>query len=186
MSFEPRHGECPDWPDLVSTEPGRETAAWSDALDHFGHCDLCRSEALAADPLLLFRSLPAAELSADETEDLRQGVAVLRRSSDLEPKPSTRRWPTVAASIVLLLLVGWVVTNDPPAPYQSASADAVEVATALSTDPEVALRPEISEPVFDHHALPLFEEIGEPFEQVVQWSDETVSVVLVVDERFDV
>jgi hypothetical protein len=34
--------------------------------------------------------------------------------------------------------------------------------------------------------MPLFEEIGEPYQQVVQWSDENLSVVLVVDDRFDV
>ena len=205
---------CPDWQrfsadglDEGAGPFGRKRGLegdteWQEAVEHIDGCSDCRREALAIDPLLLFRELPAANLSTDETDDLRRRVAVLRRTRAIEtPRPGSRpRW--VAAAVLLVAALGWTLGATVG---EGDGVGAVEVQTAEVGDLEMPFEvpfdghAEVSEAAAlvvdrsllddlgnDHLALPLFEEIGEPYQQVVQWSDESMSVVLVVDARFDV
>jgi hypothetical protein len=85
---------CPDWRRLNPAdrdEPSAPHAAarWREALRHLdGGCPHCRHEALAADPTLIFRRLPAPELdSAQEAEEVaaaRLAVAAMRTASRLD------------------------------------------------------------------------------------------------------
>lgn len=82
---------CPDWRRLDPAErdgASLQAARWTAALHHFDTgCARCRREALAADPSLVFRLLPAAELSAaqevDEVASARAAVAAMRAASRL-------------------------------------------------------------------------------------------------------
>ena len=181
---------CPDWHELGATRSSDESQ-WQDGLSHFDECALCRKQALMVDPLLVFRQLPEARLDENEIDDLRSRVAGARRVNELESWSKGPRWRGMVAASVLLgclavlggggsfdstvpaagdvLLAETSTVNLVSSQWSSASDEALFSAT-LSTESA---------------SLPLFEEI-EPYQQVVQWSDETVSVVLVVDERFDV
>ncbi|MBZ0111973.1 MAG: hypothetical protein K8J08_05910, partial [Thermoanaerobaculia bacterium] len=109
-------------------------------------------------------------------------------------QPATR-WREGVAAAVLLLAVGWVGGGSEPL---GRSVEVVEatvwsaptVATTSSIHGASIYDASIYEAAswnnLDNASMPLFEEIGEPYQQVVQWSDENLSVVLVVDERFDV
>ncbi|HVT57354.1 MAG TPA: hypothetical protein VHR45_03055 [Thermoanaerobaculia bacterium] len=85
---------CPDWKTLAldfrrSSGPGparlAAEAEWELALRHLDGCPSCRREALAADPTLVFRGLPAPELpSAEErteVEAMRAAVVAMRNAS---------------------------------------------------------------------------------------------------------
>jgi hypothetical protein len=85
---------CPDWRQLNPADrdaPGSPHAAarWREALRHLDSgCPRCRQEALAADPTLIFRRLPAPELGpaqeAEEVAAARLAVAAMRTASRLE------------------------------------------------------------------------------------------------------
>ena len=102
---------CPSWHDLVKSRHvsgGSREDAWRDALAHLDDCDRCRPEALAADPTLLFRRLPAPEVSDRDVAAMRERVAVLRRARELEAVGSrdSRRlpssWGRVAAAVLVV------------------------------------------------------------------------------------
>ena len=100
---------CPDWRRLDPAARGEaspQAARWEEALRHLdAGCPLCRRAALAADPTLVFRLLPAPELTpAEEGEEVaaaRQAVAAMRAASRLEHHGresggSTEGWGQVA------------------------------------------------------------------------------------------
>ncbi len=100
---------CPDWRRLDPAARGEASpraARWEEALRHLdGGCSLCRREALAADPTLVFRLLPAPEMTAaeegEEVAAARQAVAAMRAASRLghhgrESGSLMDRWPQVA------------------------------------------------------------------------------------------
>jgi hypothetical protein len=100
---------CPDWRHLdlaARGEASPQAARWEEALRHLdAGCPLCRREALAADPTLVFRLLPAPELTpAEEGEEVaaaRQAVAAMRAASRLnrhgrESGGSMERWRQAA------------------------------------------------------------------------------------------
>jgi hypothetical protein len=85
---------CPDWRRLdasVRDAPGKpgarwQEARWQEALRHLdGGCPRCWQEAVAVDPTLIFRRLPAPELGpaeeADEVAAARLAVAAMRTAS---------------------------------------------------------------------------------------------------------
>jgi hypothetical protein len=78
-----------------------DAARWEEALRHFDSgCQSCRQEALAVDPTLAFRRLPAPELTpaeeAREVEAARLAVAAMRAASRLE-HGGRRERPAVGA-----------------------------------------------------------------------------------------
>jgi hypothetical protein len=83
---------CPDWRRLdPAARDGASPQAerWAAALRHLdAGCSLCRREALAADPTLVFRRLPAPEvtpaLESEEVAGARLAVAAMRAASRLE------------------------------------------------------------------------------------------------------
>jgi hypothetical protein len=81
---------CPDWRSL-SSRRDRDPDAWERGLEHFDGCRRCRDLALAAEPTLLFRRLPAPAVGGDEIAAMKQAVAVLRRSSGRRPGTLRRR-----------------------------------------------------------------------------------------------
>ena len=77
---------CPDWPSLVRRRD-RVPEVWDAALEHFDGCSRCRDAALAAEPTLLFRRLPAPAPRGDEIATMKEAVAALRRNSQPRRAP---------------------------------------------------------------------------------------------------
>jgi hypothetical protein len=200
---------CPDWSDLTAYrnerpagpagpagDAGTEPAEWQDALEHFDRCPSCRQAAVQADPTLLFRRLPglAAEMSpgeeAAEVESMRQAVAAMRTARRLEP-PSERaawkHWVAAAALAAAALSLG-AGHGLHHSPASRASGDtlalalpAVPAASSLEVLAASAASRFVSEPV------PMVEELNRPAARVYQMDGgKNLSVVMIVDERFDV
>ncbi|HET9212353.1 MAG TPA: hypothetical protein VFR03_18250 [Thermoanaerobaculia bacterium] len=107
---------CPDWTHLAALREGAEAepAGWTEAMAHFDACPRCRREAVAADPLLVFRRLPAVEMSAGgeraEAEAMRQAVAAMRTARRLDSRQrfaGWRRWAAAAVLATASLSVSW-------------------------------------------------------------------------------
>ena len=77
---------CPDWR-LLSERRDRQPDVWDAALHHLDGCTRCRDAALAVEPTLLFRRLPAPVVPASEVAAMKQAVAALRRNGC-----GRRRW----------------------------------------------------------------------------------------------
>ena len=106
---------CPDWTGLVALREREdaEPAGWAEAVTHLDACPRCRREAMAADPLLVFRRLPVSEMpeavEQAEAESMRQAVAAMRTAKRLESRRSFagwRRWAAAAVLTVASLAVG--------------------------------------------------------------------------------
>lgn len=163
---------CPDWQGLAALRlDGGEPAEWPAALAHLDGCSACRETAPAADPALLFRRLPAVELAADEVEEMRRQVEVLRRSRRLEPPRRRGRGGMQRAASLAGLLAGAAMLVGGGSGNVGLENAGSSVATSLPE--ELAYQP-------------MLEEIDQPFDQVVQWDAEDFSMVLVVDQRLDV
>ena len=186
---------CPDWRQLAAardTSPD-EPAGWEDALRHLDDCAACRRAAVEADPLLAFRRLPAPTFAADEVEAMRLRVAALRGAARVAPPSAApaagfraaaggrlvrslrplRALPLRQLAAAVLVLAA-VLAGGNGARHQSAASKAVALVPA-GAPLDAALA---SEPVLD--------ELDQPFDHVVQWNGDDLSVVLVVDERLGV
>ena len=112
---------CPNWTSLAAhrLSGDSEPEGWSDALAHFDNCQLCRKQALKADPTLVFRRLPPVSSAAmteaqeqAEVESVRQAVAAMRAASRLDSREGRRstssgwkRWAAAAALAVAALAI---------------------------------------------------------------------------------
>jgi len=172
-SGHPPAAGCPDWRSLAAARDASpaDPRGWEEALAHLDGCPSCRLAALAADPLLAFRRLPGPALAADEVEQMRVRLAALRGAGRLAPRSRRVAVPQAAAAsvVALALLAGG---NAP----QRLGGDAGPVLSA-ATSPALAAA---------LAAEPLLEELDQPFDQVVQWNADDLSVVLVVDGRLGV
>ncbi len=139
---------CPDWRRLdpaardASGAPHAAAGAthaidalhaihWREALSHLDSgCPHCWREALAVDPTLIFRRLPAPELApaqeAEEVEAARLAVAAMRRLP-APPYVPAARW-ALAAGLTAMALVygsghGWRPTTAATAPAAAAGAE---------------------------------------------------------------
>ena len=176
---------CPDWRALVRRHeeaPG-DSPEWRSALHHLDDCPACQSAAPAADPMLLFRRLPAPEASRDEIETMKQAVASMRRGQTVEHRrrrlPSSWARAAALAAVLLgsLLLRGAAVPGTATAPNgtePSAGAPPAGAPSALAAD-DVDLR-----------RLPLIETSDPTYGSIIQVMDDDISVVLVVPGGVDV
>lgn len=162
-------------------ETGTDGEEWRELVPHLEECETCRRHAYALDPTLLFQRLPRIESDREEVEEMKHRVAVLRSARELErdsrsPRFDRRRAGLGVAAAILFLLVGVVGVGHGPhiEPIRTATAVAVgNEPDAAPLDESVAGRP-------------LIEDLDLPAAQVVQWSGDEVSMVLVVDKRLDV
>jgi hypothetical protein len=170
---------CPDWRALAAhrDDPRRsrretEPEGWTEALAHFDSCSLCRRQALAAEPTLVFRRIPVVTPTpaeeADEVAAVRQAVAAMRTASRLDdrrpvPGLGSKRggWKRWAAAAVLAL-----------------------ASLSLGQDPG---------PSFDPSAMsgaaalpPSIEGVNLPDARVYQMGGEDFAVTMVFSESLDV
>lgn len=110
---------CPNWKGLTAwrrERDGVEPAGYREALAHLdAGCTLCRRQALAADPTLMFRAVPVMEIpeahEVDEVEAMRQAVAAMRTASRMEALETRRtrqgwwKWASAAMLAVAALSV---------------------------------------------------------------------------------
>ncbi|MEM7587148.1 MAG: hypothetical protein AAF560_27410 [Acidobacteriota bacterium] len=104
---------CPDWQDLTDRRDADEldSATWRTALEHLDGCSDCQSEALAADPTLMFRRLPAPEVGDDEVAAMQQAVAGMRRRAKIAPRRASSTGPWMRAAAVAAVLLGSVLLS---------------------------------------------------------------------------
>ena len=172
---------CPDWRRLTAARDASpaDPLGWEEALVHLEGCASCRRAAVEADPTLIFRRLPPLAVGADEVEAMRLRVAALRgaravaRPAAARLLPRRLAWQPVAAAAALAVAM---LAGD-HAPGGAPGAGAARAAASRAMPPELGA---------ELAAQPLLEELDQPYDHVVQWNAEDVSVVLVVDERLDV
>jgi hypothetical protein len=110
-------------------------------MAHLDACPHCRREAVAADPLLVFRRLPAVEMPEGEeraeAESMRQAVAAMRTARRLEPRQHAgwRRWAAAAVLAVASLSVSWDKVPRPEEPGPVALKPVVPAPAAHPTGP---------------------------------------------------
>jgi hypothetical protein len=127
---------CPDWTALVALREREDAATWAESVAHLDACPRCRREAMAADPLLVFRRLPGTEMpeaeERAEAESMRQAVAAMRTAKRLESRRSFAGWRRWAAAAVLTLASLSVGRDKSPVVLSPAApaAPAVEMAAA--------------------------------------------------------
>lgn len=157
---------CPDWTALAV----RRDDGWEAAVEHFDGCTLCRREALAADPLLVFRRLPASELTpAEEQAEIdavRQAVTAMRKAERLEWRRSFAGWRRWAAAAVLAVAALTVGRDRVAGPERAGETPAAPMSLAAPA--------------------PTLEGVNRPGARVYHMDGEGLSVVMVFDESLDV
>ncbi|HEY2295428.1 MAG TPA: hypothetical protein VGM86_32395 [Thermoanaerobaculia bacterium] len=168
---------CSDWTRLVALREGAdaEPAGWAEAVAHLDACPRCRREAVAADPLLVFRRLPAVEMTAGderaEAESMRQAVAVMRTARRLQSRQrfaGWRRWAAAAVLAAAALSVSWDKTPR-PAPAVPTAADLVAPAEPLPAAGGATLEP-----------------LDGSDARVYQMNGQGVTAFMIVDHKLDV
>ncbi len=171
---------CPDWRGLAAGRHADDTGdigntgdtapgGWATAVEHFDTCTLCRRQALMADPLLVFRRLPAVELTpADErseVEAVRQAVATLRAAERLDVRRRFAGWRRWSAAAVLAV-----------------------VALSVSRDKTASLPPAVvmSPAAMPATSAPALEGVNRPGARVLHMASEGTWVLMVFDESLDV
>lgn len=105
---------CPDWNELIrQRDDGADgERRWLEALEHLDDCGSCHEAALAVEPTLMFRRLPAPEIDVTE---MQQAVAALRRDQGRRDRQQKngRRWRrlAIAAQVAVLVGAGFVVRH---------------------------------------------------------------------------
>jgi hypothetical protein len=168
---------CPDWTLLTARRErgGADPAGWTEAMQHFDSCLLCRREALAADPLLVFRRLPAADLDAaaerSEVEAVCQAVTAMRTARRLEARQSFAGWRRWAAAAVLAL---------------AALSMGRDKAPRLEVERAAPAAGGLARPVLARSAAaPTIDVLNRPDAHVYHINDGGLSVTMVVDESLD-
>lgn len=164
---------CPNWSALAAHRNVLESVepeGWTEALAHFDSCSLCRRQALAADPTLVFRRMPVVEPSPvqemDEVAAVRQAVAAMRTASRLEALKARPRqvsfsgWKRWAAAAVLAL-VSLSLGQSPGTIFQQSEASGADL-------------------------QPVVEGLNLPDARVYQVGEEDLLVTMIVDESLDV
>ena len=178
---------CPDWSRLAAARNARgnneetEPESWAEAVAHFDSCSLCRKEALKADPLLVFRRMPAAEITPGEerleVESMQQAVAAMRTARRLETRGRFAGWRRWAAAAVLAGISLGVGRDKVPQLKQVAEAQTTPAAASAAFAASAPSAP--SAP-----STQLLDGIDRPEARVYQMDIDDLSVVMVIDESF--
>ncbi len=180
-------GACPDWDALATLReslepagPEPEPAEWTAALAHFDGCPRCRRQALAADPLLVFRRLPGAERTATEesaeAEAMVQAVSAMRAAERLESRRRFAGWRRWAAAAVLALASLSVGRDKTPLliPAPAPPAAALPASPASSAVNVV------------NTGAATLERLDRSDARVYQLNGKDLSVFMIVDNKLDV
>jgi hypothetical protein len=171
---------CPDWRLLTAARErgdrnATDPADWAEAMEHFDACTPCRRDAVAADPLLVFRRLTAVELTpAEESSEVQamcQAVTAMRTARRIEDRRSFAGWRRWAAAAVLVLASLGVGRDKAPR---------LEASAAFLASPAAATVPAGG-------SVPELDGLNRPGARVYHMEDgEDFSLLMIVDETFDV
>jgi hypothetical protein len=166
---------CPDWSVLAARRQRNvagEYAEWTAAVEHFDACTLCRRDAVAADPLLVFRRLPGVEMTpAEESSEvaaMRQAVAAMRTGKRLEARRSFAGWRRWAAAAVLAVV------------SLSVSREREPQLDPVVTAPQV-LMPGATPAAVQGTSVTVLEGVDDPAVRVYQVDSAEVSSVMIID-----
>lgn len=194
---------CPDWNRLVADRdaaprsgPSADPApgapdAWALALSHLDDCASCAPRALAADPTLVFRRLPAPEVGAADVEAMRRAVESMHRAGRVAPGASAASEGRRSAAVARRLRLpsaprGW--RQLAAAAALAAASFGLWLSAPDEADPVRAAVPSAVAPsARDLAAEPAFMELSEPrAADMYQVGEEDLLVVMVMDETLDV
>ena len=179
------NASCPDWTALVALRErdDAEPAGWAEAVTHLDACPRCRREAMAADPLLVFRRLPVSEMpeavEQAEAESMRQAVAAMRTARRLESRRSFagwRRWAAAAVLTVASLAMG----DRAPVELNPAAAEAAAVTASAAVAGAAA--PEAPSPA----ATAVLERLDGSDARVYQVDGKDLTAFMIVGDKVDV
>jgi hypothetical protein len=169
-------------PQTPQTPQDTEPEGWAEAVEHFDGCPSCRPEALKADPLLVFRRLPVAELTPaeerSEVESVRQAVAAMRTASRLESHRRFAGWRRWAAAAVLAFASLAVGRDRSPQLTPPAMTAMTEAAPAVRPAP-------FRQPATAAGSLAI-EGLNRPKARVYHLDGEGVQVTWIVDESLEI
>ena len=177
------NASCPDWTALVALRErdDAEPAGWAAAVTHLDACPRCRREAMAADPLLVFRRLPVSEMpeamEQAEAESMRQAVAAMRTAKRLESRRSFagwRRWAAAAVLTVASLAMG----DRAPVELNRAVAESAAAPEAVAA----AAAPEAPSPA----ATAVLERLDGSDARVYQVDGKDLTAFMIVGDKVDV
>jgi hypothetical protein len=174
---------CPDWTALAALrERGDdEPAGWPEAVAHLDACPRCRRAAVTADPLLVFRRLPAVELPEGEeraeAEAMCQAVAAMRTARRLESRRSFAGWRRWAAAAVLAA-ASLAVGRD-----RSPTVPTVPMPRPAALPVEVAARPAAASPAAGTATL---EALDRSDVRVYQMDGQDLTAFMIVGSKVDV
>jgi hypothetical protein len=182
-------GACPDWNALVALRERAaaagleaEPAEWTAALAHLDGCPRCRRQAMAADPLLIFRRLPGAERQAAEeraeAEAMVQAVSAMRAAGRLESRRRFAGWRRWAAAAVLALAALSVGRDREPLLAPAASPPMAA--------PPAAASPAASNVNVVNNGAATLERLDRSDARVYQLNGKDLSVFMIVDNKLDV
>lgn len=192
---------CPNWTSLAAHRHGAdsEPEGWSEALAHFDGCQLCRKQAIKADPTLVFRRLPPVSSAAmtaaqeqAEVESVRQAVAAMRAASRLDSREGRRstssgwkRWAAAAVLALAALAMPWHGSRED-------AREAGETAAIFREGRMAELSAETPELVADAPAgrqvdlnWSVIEGVSSPGARVYEMIGGEMPVVMVVNEDID-
>jgi hypothetical protein len=182
---------CPDWRLLAEQ---KDPDGWDAAVAHFDSgCRLCRRDALTAEPTLVFRPLrtmstmemsPAQE--ASEVDAVRQAVAAMRTASRVSSighrarhAMGWKRW--VAAAALAVAALSMSADN---AAYRK---DNRQDSPQGHSNQRAAIRGPVMPAAYAGGAdLPTSQGVDRPGARVYHMDGDGLSVVMIVDESFDV
>jgi len=188
---------CPDWRVLSEQAEQKDHGAWDDAVAHFDSgCRLCRRDALTAEPTLVFRPLRTSTTStmemsaaqeASEVDAVRQAVAAMRTASRVSSighrarhAMGWKRWVAAAALAVAALSM----SADNAAHY---GQDNRQDSPQGHGNQRAAVRGPVMPAAYVGGAdLPTSEGVDRPGARVYHMDGDGLSVVMIVDESFDV
>jgi len=184
---------CPDWMALVALRERAahaahagdtaEPAGWAEAVTHLDACPRCRREAMAADPLLVFRRLPVAEMpeaeERAEAESMRQAVAAMRSAKRLESRRSFAGWRRWAAAAVLTVAS---LTLGDRAPVELNPAVAEPATASAAGAVAVAAAPAAPSPA----ATAVLERLDGSDARVYQVDGKDLTAFMIVGDKVDV
>lgn len=190
---------CPDW-SLLTLARDEDEAAWDEALLHFDTCELCRKQAIEAEPTLLFRGMtsPRADLlGTGEIASIKSAVATMRRTQSYQEQRKSSWWSSSSlrvASLAALLLsagllegvgltssIGSLPTAEAPSGKVLAWVPAEGEASALA---EPASQPFSS--IRSLEQIPLVEDVDPAYGSIIQVIDQDLSLLVVVPNSLGV
>lgn len=189
---------CPDWRDLVARHDAETLAdaEWHRALAHSDECPRCAEEALAAEPTLLFRGLPALAVGEPEVREMQQAVAGMRRNAAAESRSRRLSGSWLRAAAVAAVLLGAALLQGTAPMTTEGEAATLAVGSLALDEPWLAgeaaggrapdaLPLGVAPAAFETHAsaLPLVEMADPAFGSIIEVVDQDITVVVVMPEN---